>query len=361
MRIAIVAHLKHPIAEPFRGGLEMHTHLLERKLTAAGHDVTLYAADGSTGRAVVAVCAPTSRLESDPARAATIDGVERRAYEEIVARLQAGAFDIVHCNALHPLPLLEAATLGMPMVCVLHTPPFAPFEAAVRSSAGVVTFVAVSQSLALQWAGVNPQVVDNGIDLDRFAYRNRPDAARFALWSGRIVPEKGLHLAIDAAREAGIALSIAGPRNDPAYWEREIRPRLGEGAHYLGHLAHGALSKVLGAASVLICSPRWEEPFGLVIAEALACGTPVAAFARGAIPDILDEDCGALATPDDVEDLAMALRRCLTLDRRHCRSRATALFDADLMMDAYDAIYRRAVAALTSSSANEVVEDEVAS
>ena len=359
MRIAIVAHLKHPIAEPFCGGLEMHTHLLERRLAAAGHEVTLFAADGSTGRDVVTVCAPTSRLEPDPVLARTIDNVEQGAYVGIVSRLREGAFEIVHCNALHPVPLLGAASLGVPTVCVLHTPPFAPYEAAVRSCAGNVTFAAVSRSLARQWSGmaIDPLVIDNGIDLDRFTFRVTPDQDRFALWSGRIVPEKGLHLAIDAARGAGIPLRIAGPRNDPAYWHREILPRLGRDATYLGHLAHRALAEVLGSASVLICSPRWEEPFGLVVAESLACGTPVAAFARGALPDILDRGCGALAASDDIAGLAAAIGRCLTLDRRRCRARAEHLFDADVMMQRYEALYRDAITASSVASGRTLVDD----
>ena len=155
VRIAIVAHLKHPIAKPFCCGVEMHTHLLERQLAAAGHEVTLFAADGSTGRDVVTVCAPPSRLEPDPVLARTIDDVEQGAYVGIVSRLRAGAFEIVHCNALHPVPLLDAASLGLPTVCVLHTPPFAPYEAAVRSCGGNVTFAAVSRSLARQWSGMD--------------------------------------------------------------------------------------------------------------------------------------------------------------------------------------------------------------
>ena len=190
MRIAVVAHLKHPIAEPFCGGLEMHTHLLERRLAAAGHEVTLFAADGSTGRDVVTVCAPTSQLEPDLVLALTVDDVEQGSYVGIVSRLWEGAFEIVHCNSLHPVPLLGAASLGVPTVCVLHTPPFAPYEAAARSCSGNVTFAAVSRSLARQWSGmdIDPLVIDNGIDLDRFTFRGMPDQDRFALWSGRIVP-----------------------------------------------------------------------------------------------------------------------------------------------------------------------------
>ncbi|WP_251982289.1 glycosyltransferase, partial [Methylobacterium sp. B1] len=137
--------------------------------------------------------------------------------------------------------------------------------------------------------------------------------------------EKGLHLAIDAARAAGLPLTFAGPKLNPGYWAAEIAPRMGPDLTHLGHLAHRDLAHHLGRARVAIVSPRWEEPFGLVVAEALACGTPVAAFRRGAMPDILDASCGRLARPDDPQDLAVAIREAAGLSRRACRDRAEAL------------------------------------
>jgi UDP-glucose:tetrahydrobiopterin glucosyltransferase len=156
---------------------------------------------------------------------------------------------------------------------------------------------------------------------------------------GRLVPEKGPHLAIDAARVAGIPLKFAGPQSNRAYWDAEIAPRLGPDITYLGHLGHAELARRVGEAHVALCTPRWEEPFGLVLAEFLACGTPVAAFARGAIPDILDETSGVLAVADDPVDLGRALARAIRLDRHDCRRRAEHLFDADTMTDRYEAMY----------------------
>ena len=149
---------------------------------------------------------------------------------------------------------------------------------------------------------------------------------------------------------------------DLAYWDDEIAPRLGDRAAYLGHLEQDEISAMLGRASVLVCTPRWEEPFGLVVAEALACGTPVAGFARGALPDILDVSCGALAPADDVAALAGAITTCLTLDRTACRARAV-LFDADTMIARYEALYRRVIGdhdgdrASRVDTGRELVED----
>lgn len=345
MNIAIVAHLKYKIAEPYSGGLEMHTHMLSEMLTARGHVVTLFASDGSEGRNVVPMGRPTGTLEDNPIDAMTIAAVEHAAYAEIIRLLKDGDFDIVHFNALHYLPLVHSREIEAPMIAVLHTPPFLPLEAAMRTASERALCIAVSTSLARQWASLasHPIVIPNGIDLRRFAFRQVRDRERFAFWFGRIVPEKGLHLAMEAANAASIPLKFAGPMLDAQYWSEEIAPRMNPSMEYLGHLVQDDLADILGRASVLLCTPRWEEPFGLVAVEGLACGTPVAAFARGALPDIIDETCGALAYADNVHGLAEAIARCLRLDRRACRARAELCYDAERMVDRYEELYQAAL------------------
>jgi UDP-glucose:tetrahydrobiopterin glucosyltransferase len=360
VKIAIIAHLKFPIAQPFSGGLEMHTHLLASALQARGHTVTLYASEGSGGTFdLVPVCAPTGCAFDDVSEA-RIDAAEHAAYVRIMDAVAAGGYDFVHNNSLHYLPLLRAGELAVPMVTALHTPPFEPFVRGVRARARDMTFAAVSPSLAREWRDLigEPQVIGNGIDLDAFAYSARPVGAPHAIWMGRLVPEKGPHLAIDAARAAGLPLKFAGPRSNPAYWDSEIAPRLGDDITYLGHLGHDDLARRVGEAHVALCTPRWEEPFGLVLAEFLACGTPVAAFRRGAIPDILDASSGVLAEADNVVDLGRAVTRAIHLNRADCRRRAEHLFDASTMTDQYEDLYeielqraaRAAIAARVSNA-----------
>lgn len=237
-----------------------------------------------------------------------------------------------------------AETLSVPMVTTLHTPPFCWLESGVRlCAAPSAVFVGVSKSICAAWSHVAAidGVVANGIDLCRFAFRPAPDPEPYLIWFGRIVPEKGLDLAIDAARSIGAELRIAGPILDAAYFDQKIAPRLGPHAVYLGHLAHPELSRAVGGARAFLCTPQWEEPYGLVVAEALACGVPVAAFARGAIPEILDPSCGVLATPDDVGSLAAAALTAQRLDRRACRRRAEEQCDAETMIDGYERLYER--------------------
>lgn len=345
LKIALLAHLKHPITQPFAGGLEMHTHLLTGALRARGHAVTLFCAVGSDPALdPIEICPPTGEGGGHPAREEAIDEAEFLAYSRIMDAVMSGGYDLVHNNSLHDLPLRRSGHLAAPMLSVLHTPPFEPLAAGVRSAASGLA--AVSRTVASLWREIVPdlRVIGNGIDLSTFPFQPVTDRPSSAFWSGRIVPEKGLHLAIDATRMAGLPLAFAGPRHDAAYWAREIEPRLGPDLRDLGHLSQPELAVHLGGARVAVVTPRWEEPFGLVVAEALACGTPVAGFRRGALPEILDASSGCLARADDVAGLARAIGEAGRCDRRACRSRAEALFDAAVMTDRYEALYREMLA-----------------
>lgn len=348
MRIGIIAHLRFPIAEPFAGGLEMHTSLLARSLRQRGHDVTLFAtarSDPSLG--LEAICSETALAQVGTAEATDIAFFrEHHAYLTLMNGLRSRDFDVIHNNSLHYLPVSMAATLPMPMVTTLHTPPFCWLESGVRLiDTPDHMLVGVSQSVVRQWAPVCEveQVVMNGIDLDSFRFQPTADSDPYLVWYGRIVPEKGLHLAIDAAQLVGLPLRIAGPVHDPDYFREAIEPQLGAHATHVGHLQHADLSRLIGGARAFVCSPVWDEPYGLVVAEALACGVPVAAFARGAIPEIIDASSGVLAVPDDPRSLANAVLAAMQLDRRACRARAFAMCDAGVMIDAYEAIYRKMV------------------
>lgn len=347
LKIAIIAHLKFAIAEPFAGGLEMHTHLLAKSLRDRGHDVTLFATLASDPElGVEAICEQTSLLETGVAEAGDVAFFrEHHAYLRLMTDLRERSFDIIHNNSLHYLPLTMASTLPIPTVTTLHTPPFCWLESGVRLGRNANHIVAVSQATADMWRPVAPVdgVIANGIDLDLFPFNPQASAPGYLVWYGRIVPEKGLHLAIDAARGIGLPLRIAGPRSDAHYFQTFIEPRLGDHVAYVGHLSHQELSELIGGARAAICTPRWEEPYGLVVAEALASGTPVAAFRRGGIPAILDETCGALAEPDDVAGLVTALKTALTLDRHSCRRRAEEHCDARKMVGAYERVYRTLV------------------
>jgi glycosyltransferase involved in cell wall biosynthesis len=167
-------------------------------------------------------------------------------------------FDIVHNHSLHYLPIAMAPAVAVPMLTTLHTPPFAWLESAIAlARTPASSFAAVSEHAALQWdpvvRGIN--VVANGISLDRWP--SGEGDGNYAVWTGRVVPEKAPHLAIDAARAAGVPIRLAGPASNTAYFEEFIAPRLGPETEYVGHLRQHELATLVGRARVAVVSPVW--------------------------------------------------------------------------------------------------------
>lgn len=347
MRIAIIAHLKYAICEPFAGGLEMHTHMLAKTLRSRGHDVTLFASTRSDPvLGVEAICDETSLLETGIAEANDVAFFrEHHAYLRLMTDLRTRAFDVIHNNSLHYLPASMAETLSTPMVMTLHTPPFCWLESGVRLNRGRMHYVAVSQATARMWSHVArvDDVIPNGINLNHFPFCTASGGEAYLVWYGRIVAEKGLDHAIDAARLAGMPLRIAGPVSDAVYYQEAIIPRLGSDVVHVGHLSHDELATLVGGAKAALCTPRWEEPYGLVVAEALACGTPVAAYSRGGVTALLNEKCGVLAEPDDIASLTAAAIAATQLSRSACRVHAEQYCDAERMVDQYEALYRNLI------------------
>ncbi|WP_373461224.1 glycosyltransferase [Streptomyces sp. WY228] len=173
------------------------------------------------------------------------------------------------------------------------------------------------------------------------ALEARPRRRRPGLvWSGRIVPEKGTHLAIEAAELSGRRLRIAGPVGDADYFEAYVRPRLGRTITYEGHLHQPDLCALVGSSAAAVVTPCWDEPYGLVVAEALACGTPVCGFARGALPEIVTPACGRLVEPGDSTALAKAVEPTIGLSRHDARRHAEASCSMDVMTARYERFYR---------------------
>jgi glycosyltransferase involved in cell wall biosynthesis len=349
LRIGIIASARHPIREPFAGGLEQHTHLLASRLRLRGHAVRVYAsATSDPDLGVEPVCDRASGLDLSPEARADVSMLsaafmaEHHAYLHLMLRLADAGLDVVQNSSLHYLPPAMAGTVGGPFVTTLHTPPTPWLESAVAAAppAPNARFVAVSARTAEQWrprVSVD-DVILNGVDLDAWRFSAEADRGT-AVWVGRIVPEKGAHLALEAAHAAGLRLVLAGPVGNRAYWREEVEPRLRATDVYAGHLSHERLVDLVGTAAVSLCTPCWEEPYGLVVAEALACGTPVAAFDRGAMAEILDEASGRLAPAGEVQALAAAALEARDLDRRACRRRAVDHCSAEVMVDRYERLY----------------------
>lgn len=330
------------------GGLEAHTHALAEELVRRGHGVSLFAAPGSDP-ALRATELSGASFTASPAARADVGAPpqawleEHHAYLGLmlgIARGRHGPFDVVHNNSLHHLPVAMSESIDAPVVTTLHTPPVPWLESAIRFAAASSRFIAVSGCMARAWRhAVASDVIHNGVNT---SFWRAGRGGGNAVWSGRVVPEKAPHEALDAAARAGVRIDLAGPAHDRRYFDREIAPRLGHGARYLGHLGRVELQQLFAGASVAVVTPQWDEPFGLVAAEAMACGTPVAAYDRGALSEILDEETGVLVPAGDVDALAKAIRVAAGLDRAAVRRRIEQRFSLIRMVGDYETVYHRA-------------------
>lgn len=350
MRIAVIASARYPIVQPFPGGMEAHTWALAMELRRRGHDVEVFAGPGSDPRLRVRELGQPLHLSAAASTDSSMTSRqwvdEHHAYLSLMLNLATapGRFDVVHNNSLHYLPVAMAAALSSPVVTTLHTPPTPWLESAIQATVTCpVTFVAVSEHTAAAWRPLVRQarVVHNGVDPAGWPYGAGGDGLA---WAGRLVPEKGAPTAIRAARAAGRPLRLAGPISDQEYFDAEIRPLLSDDVTYVGHLDDAELAELFGTSAATLVTPRWEEPYGLVVAQSLACGTPVCGFARGALPEIVTPACGRLVAGDDVAALAAVVDETTRLSRKDARERAVTACSHATMVDGYERVYAELVA-----------------
>jgi glycosyltransferase involved in cell wall biosynthesis len=250
-----------------------------------------------------------------------------------------------------------ADTLPAPVVTSLHTPPTPWLTSALAAGGGSTAFTCVSGFTAAQWAPHVPScdVVPNGVSPRR--WRLGPGGGNL-LWFGRIAPEKAPHLALRAAALAGRHLDVVGPVADPEYFAAEVEPLLGANGSYRGHLGGVALSRAVGNASALLVTPAWDEPFGLVCAEAAMTGTPVVAFDRGGIREVLrpggTTSMGSVVAAGDVGAMAAELGDVLRLDRREVRRNAVEHLSFDRVVDAYERLYTRVLGRRSGATGDHV-------
>jgi glycosyltransferase involved in cell wall biosynthesis len=335
LRVGLVAPLWHPIA-PDRGGVEQIVFLLARELAASGHDVTLVASGDSApvGR-LVPVCPQNVVAAMEAGLASDYSLFEAASVAETI-RI-APTVDVVHSHLgarLVPLTPLVAA----PVLHTLHTSISADMRWVLAQFPGR-SVNAVSEWQAGALDGDRVPVVPNGIDLDAFPFE--PTAGDYLLTLGRVEPRKGVDVAIDVARASGRPLVIAGHVVDRAYFAERIRPRVdGERVRYVGPVGGAEKLRLLQGARGLLFPVQWEEAFGLVMVEAMACGTPVLALARGAVPEIVVAGENGFHAPD-AESLVPLVARLGGLDRWRVRASVERRFSHRRMVAGYVALYRR--------------------
>ena len=338
MRIAHIAPVATTIPPPKSGSVETMTSLLTEGLVARGHDVTLFATADSRTTARLHAIFPHGYWHDE-------NMWPWELYEMLnlaAAVERARDFDVIHYEAAYyPMSLAFARLSPTPIIQTLHHSPSAA-EVALWSRYPEAPFVAISNEQARLLSGLN--VIDtvlHGIDTDNFVFRQKPDD--YLLFLGRFTEGKGVLQAIEIAKRVKMRLILAAAEDD--YYRERVAPHVdGSRIIYHGEADYATKIKLYGGARALLYPIQAPEPFGLVLAEAMACGTPVVALDRGAVREVVDEGVTGMIF-EDLEQMANELPRVFDLDRRRVHDRAIARFGAARMVDEYVAVYTRLVEA----------------
>jgi glycosyltransferase involved in cell wall biosynthesis len=338
VRIAVLAPVWFPVPPTGYGGIEWVVSLLADGLAEAGHDVTLFASGDSRTKATLASVFPE-------APSAEIGHSWTELRHAVSCLVRADEFDVVNDHS-GPVAVAVGGGVRTPVVHTVHGPlddvSRAIYEglAAIAPRLGLVS-LSLNQrepAPALPWVGNCP----NALDLDAYPYLH-VERGEYLLFLGRMSPDKGCHRAIEVARRAGLPLKIAGKkreRPEQEYFDALVRPFLGDGVEYLGETSHVTKVALLQNARATLFPIEWEEPFGLVMIESMACGTPVVATRRGAVPEVIDHGRSGIVV-DHYLEMVDAIAEADRLEPLECRRYVEERFSRQRMVADYEAVYRR--------------------
>ena len=369
MRIALLAPLKRELSAETRGGRPRIVYNLAEGLVSRGHEVTVFGTGDSRISGNLIPVIPKALFHLPP--------VENEFYRHLIGlcrmmeelRKRKGKFDIIH-NHLYPevLAILFARELGTPMLTTVHTQMTSELGE-FFSHYPETHFAPISNRQKELYPGLNyTETVYNGIDERAFAFSGNPGT--YLLFVGRIreffadekghkIDPKGVTDAIRVAQKTGMPLKIVGNVESYAFYEREIVPHLSDSIQFVGDpkSAEGELAlaervKLYQGAKALLAPVHWEEPFGIVMIEAMSCGTPVIAYRRGAIPEVV-EDGNTGFVVEDEQTMVAAAAKIEQIDRAACRAVVEKRFTIDAMVSGYEAVYRKILASKASLPAGQ--------
>jgi glycosyltransferase involved in cell wall biosynthesis len=325
MRIAVIAPPWAPVPPPLYGGIELIVDRLAAGFQAAGHEVLLFTTGDSTSTVPMAWTLPHSEGNRI--------GIAVPELRHVM-----GAYDAVqHADIVHDHtvagPVYAEKYPHLKVVTTIHGPFNAELTDLYGRIADRVPVIAVSHAQRRHAGHVRiARVIHHGLDAADFPVGSGDGG--YGLFLGRMAPEKGAHRAMEAAYKAGLPLMIAAKMREPLefdYFETYVKPYLNDDMQYLGEVLHDEKLQLLAGARALLNPIRWAEPFGLVMLEALACGTPVLTFPEGAAPEIVEDGVTGFLCHDEV-DMAEAIGRIDQLDRGACRAAVESYFSTERMV-----------------------------
>lgn len=317
------------------GPWERVTSLLTEALVARGIDVTLFATGDSETSGRLHAVVPVGYEEDRSVDAKVASSLH-------IAELfeHAEEFDLIH-NQFDFLPLTYSALVPTPIVTTIHgfsSPKIIPVYARYNANTYYVSISDADRAPELDYVAT----IHHGIDIERFRFRQEP--GDYLLFFGRIHHDKGAREAIEIARRAGKRLVMAGIIQDEEYYRREVEPHLGGvDVEHIGSVGPDRRDAVLGGALALLHPINFAEPFGLSVVESMACGTPVIAFNRGSMPELIDSGSTGFLV-DDVDEAVEAVGKIGAIDRKACRTAAEERFTADRMAAEYIKVYEKILA-----------------
>ena len=340
LRIAVLSPVWFAVPPTGYGGIELVVSLLADGLAEAGHDITLFASGDSMTKGKLSAVYPTAPSE--------LIGRAMPDLRHVLACYdRADEFDVINDHT----GMLGAALGGLVDTPVLHTV-HGPLDASepqevygrIARVAPGVGLISISENQRrpmpdLPWAATIPNAIDLSI------YPCKPHPGEYLLFLGRMSPDKGAHRAIAVAMDLGIPLKIAGKRaevKERQYFAEFVEPHIGHGVEYLGEVTHGQKVELLQDARATLFPIEWEEPFGLVMIESMACGTPVIATRHGAVPEVIEDGVSGIIV-DNYRKMGEALEAADALDPIECRRYVEERFAPERMVEDYVNAYREAI------------------